>query len=186
MTFTRQMVKETPLWVLNCSVIFNSLQPHGLQHIRFLCPWDSPDKNKGVGCHFLLQGIFLIQGSKLCLLHWQADYEFIWSLSQVYVPMSAYASCRCPMCVSYFRWNKIGWGLTCPSCISPGALWALPQLYKQPSHSGDHCALEIKTLDQSNKSEERGIKGIKRKHFTGISEKAREIIETTSKEGQRI
>ena len=26
---------------------------------RFLCPWDSPGKNTGVGCHFLLQGIFL-------------------------------------------------------------------------------------------------------------------------------
>ena len=26
----------------------------------------------GVGCHFLLQGIFLSQGSKLGLLHWQA------------------------------------------------------------------------------------------------------------------
>ena len=25
---------------------------------RFLCPWDSPDKNTGVGCHFLLRGIF--------------------------------------------------------------------------------------------------------------------------------
>ena len=33
-------------------------------------------KNTGVGCHFLLQGIFLTQGLKLCLLHpphWQAD-----------------------------------------------------------------------------------------------------------------
>ena len=28
---------------------------------RLLCPWDSPDKNTGVGCHFLLQGIFLTQ-----------------------------------------------------------------------------------------------------------------------------
>ena len=27
----------------------------------------------GVGCHFLLQGIFLIQGSNSCLLHWQVD-----------------------------------------------------------------------------------------------------------------
>ena len=26
---------------------------------RLLCPWDSPGKNTGVGCHFLLQGIFL-------------------------------------------------------------------------------------------------------------------------------
>ena len=25
---------------------------------RLLCPWDSPDKNTGVGCHALLQGIF--------------------------------------------------------------------------------------------------------------------------------
>ena len=33
-------------------------------------------KNTGVGYHFLLQGIFLIQGSNpclLCLLYWQAD-----------------------------------------------------------------------------------------------------------------
>ena len=31
-----------------------------------------PGKNTGVGCHFLLQGIFLTQGSKLkCLLHWR-------------------------------------------------------------------------------------------------------------------
>ena len=28
-------------------------------------------KNTGVGCHFLLQGIFPTQGSNLCLLHWQ-------------------------------------------------------------------------------------------------------------------
>ena len=29
-------------------------------------------KNNGVGCHFLLQGIFLTQGSNLCLLNRQA------------------------------------------------------------------------------------------------------------------
>ena len=39
------------------------------------CPWDSPGKNTGVGCHARLQGIFLTQGLNLhllCLLHWQA------------------------------------------------------------------------------------------------------------------
>ena len=39
-----------------------------------LCPWDSPDKGIGVGCQFLLQGIFLTQGLNprpLCLLYWQ-------------------------------------------------------------------------------------------------------------------
>ena len=37
--------------------------------------WDSPGKKTGVGCHALLQGIFLTQGLSLCLLqvlHWQA------------------------------------------------------------------------------------------------------------------
>ncbi|KAB0361993.1 hypothetical protein FD754_006149 [Muntiacus muntjak] len=32
---------------------------------RLLCPWDFPGKNTGVGGHFLLQGIFLTQGSSL-------------------------------------------------------------------------------------------------------------------------
>ena len=44
------------------SVVSNSLQPHGLQLARFLCPWDSPGKNTAVGCHSLLQRIFLTQG----------------------------------------------------------------------------------------------------------------------------
>ena len=42
--------------------------PHGLQTTRLLCPWDSPSKNIGVGCHFLLQGISLTQESNPCLL----------------------------------------------------------------------------------------------------------------------
>ena len=35
---------------------------------QLLCPWDSPGKNTGVGCHFLLQGIFPTQGSNPILL----------------------------------------------------------------------------------------------------------------------
>ena len=37
------------------------------------CPWDLPGKNTGMGCHFLLQGIFLTQGWNPHLLHWQVD-----------------------------------------------------------------------------------------------------------------
>ena len=33
----------------------DSVWPHGLQLTRLLRPWDSPSKNTGVGCHFLLQ-----------------------------------------------------------------------------------------------------------------------------------
>ena len=50
-----------------------TLQPRGLGPTRLLCPWHFPGKNTGVGCHFLLQGVFLTQGSNLHLLHWQLD-----------------------------------------------------------------------------------------------------------------
>ena len=33
------------------------------------CPWDFPGENTGVGCHFLLQGIFPTQGLNPHLLH---------------------------------------------------------------------------------------------------------------------
>ena len=41
-----------------CSVMSDSLQPHGLQLARLLCPWHFPGKNSEVDCYFLLQGIF--------------------------------------------------------------------------------------------------------------------------------
>ena len=50
------------------SVMSDSLLPHGLWPARLLCPWNVPGKNTGMGCHFLLQGIFLTQGLNLCLL----------------------------------------------------------------------------------------------------------------------
>jgi len=37
------------------SVVSDSARPHGWQSTRLPCPWDSPGKNTGVGCHFLLQ-----------------------------------------------------------------------------------------------------------------------------------
>ena len=45
------------------------LQLHGLQPARVLCPWDFPGKNTGVGCHFLLQGIFQMHRLNPGLLH---------------------------------------------------------------------------------------------------------------------
>ena len=43
---------------------------------RLLCPWDFPGRNAGVGCCFLIWGIFSTQRLNLCLLyplHWQVD-----------------------------------------------------------------------------------------------------------------
>ena len=60
--------------VLIASVVSHSVCPPGLSPTRLLCPWDSPGRNTGVGCHALPPGIFLTQGSNLhllCLLPWQ-------------------------------------------------------------------------------------------------------------------
>ena len=39
--------------------------------LKLLCPWDFPGKNTGMGCHFLLQGIFPTQGLNPGLLHFR-------------------------------------------------------------------------------------------------------------------
>ena len=44
-----------PFWRGNRRPAVNSVQPHRRQPTRLLHPWDSPGKNNGVGCHFLLQ-----------------------------------------------------------------------------------------------------------------------------------
>ncbi|XDA86624.1 hypothetical protein R6Z07F_016361 [Ovis aries] len=51
------------------SVMSDSLRPHGLWPARLLGPWNSPGKNSGVGCRFLLQGLFPTEGSNLGLPH---------------------------------------------------------------------------------------------------------------------
>ena len=59
------------LLLFNCSVMSNSLRPHGLLPTRLLCPWEFPGKRTGVGCHFLIQEIFPTQELNPCILHWQ-------------------------------------------------------------------------------------------------------------------
>ena len=68
-----------PRTVMLCSTMSNSLGPPGLQLTRLFYPWNFFfffGRNTGVGCHFLLHRVFLIQGSNPCvlhLLHCQAD-----------------------------------------------------------------------------------------------------------------
>ena len=92
----------------------NSLRPYELSLARLLCPWDSPGKNSGVGCHFLLQGIFPTQELNLrllYLLHWQAGSlplassgKPIKNRIQVYV-------CVC-ICVYILKYCKTSYQLT--------------------------------------------------------------------------
>ena len=82
-----------------------------LSHVQFFetlwtvgyqafCPWDFPGKNTGGSCHFFLQGIFLIQGSDLHLLHWQADSLPLEPLGKpIYKEISLFSSQKQPKMV---------------------------------------------------------------------------------------
>ena len=61
---------------VSCSVVSDSLQPRGLKPARLLCPWDFPGKNIGVGCHFLLQGIFLTQGYVVLIFQKSMTHQY--------------------------------------------------------------------------------------------------------------
>ena len=56
------------------SVVPNSLNPMDRSPPGSSGPWDSSDKNTGVGCHVLLQGIFPTQGLNSRLLHCRRTY----------------------------------------------------------------------------------------------------------------
>ena len=106
----------------------DSSWPHGLQPTRCLSPWDSPGKNTGVGCYFLLQGIFSTQGSNLCLLcplHWQAGSlppappgEPRERVTKVNIPKSVFMKLQ--TCANYY--GNMDWGLM--------LILALPSLCK--------------------------------------------------------
>ena len=74
----------------------DSLQPQ--EPTRLLHPWDFPGKKTGVGCHLLLQGTFLTQGSNLGFLHCR----------QTLYHLSHQGRHREP---GYWG-SKLGWGLT--------------------------------------------------------------------------
>ena len=75
----------------------NSVQPHGWQPTRLCRPWDSPGKNTGVSCHFLLQG---------------CPFHFLFLLSLVLTPPNSHntqllANSPSPPftdCPPYTRW----------------------------------------------------------------------------------
>ena len=52
---TSILIDRKLLLLLVTSVVSDSVQPHRQQPTRLPHPWDSPGKNTGVGCHFLLQ-----------------------------------------------------------------------------------------------------------------------------------
>ena len=56
-----------------------TLRLHRRQPTRLLCPWDSPDKNTGVGCHFLLLlwalSTLILLKSNVLYSHYRVSYR---------------------------------------------------------------------------------------------------------------
>ena len=78
------------------SVVSDSVRSHRRQPTRLLFPWDSPGKNTGVGCHFLLQCIKVkvksLSHVRLFTPPWTADYS---ALPSIVFPRQEYWSGCC-------------------------------------------------------------------------------------------
>ena len=127
--------------VLSHSVLFYSLWPYELQPTRFLCPWDSPGKNTGMGCHALLQGIFPTQGSNPALPN------FRWILYQ----LSQQGCPRILEWVAYPLSRRSSWpgNQTGVFCIAAGffTIWATRETPKSMKMSFNACK-ESDTTEQ--------------------------------------
>ena len=73
--FLYTYVKVKVLVTQLCPILCEPMEP-----ARLLCPWDTPGKNTGEGCHSLLQGIFSTQGLNPGLLHCR---QILYHLSHV-------------------------------------------------------------------------------------------------------
>ena len=138
---------------MDCPTLWHPMEP-----ARFLCPWDSPGNNSGVGCHALLQGIFPteIQGWNSCLLsllHWQVGssplappekpiswnkYQIIWHFSLLSIQWNKFIQLHIVKKHANEFLNHILYD--CSSCIC----WDLyGEKYKLPCYC---CAIRISFL----------------------------------------
>ena len=87
-----------------------------------LCPWDSPGMNTGVGCHFLLQGIFLTQGPNPDLHCRQILYHLSYQESPNPNPLSPQPPAQTPA-ASTLQWCLL-WGPGSAVCNTEESHWA--------------------------------------------------------------
>ena len=87
----------------SCSVVPDSLPSHGLWPTRLLHLWNFPDKSTGMGCRFLLQGIFPIRGLNPGLLHCR---QMLYPLSHQGSPKGMPRSINGMCCVNIVSWSS--------------------------------------------------------------------------------
>ena len=124
---------EIQLLFFSHQVISNSFATPLTVPARLLCPWDFPGKNTGVGCCFLLQGIFQAQGSsprRLLHWHWQAVSCFF---SFSFLPCSLLPQFICEALGTAQTPHRAQWGSTGRHRVlqlSPTPTSPLPQVLR--------------------------------------------------------
>ena len=145
-----------------CSVVSNSWRPQGLQPARLLlCPWKFPGKKTGVGCHFLLQGIFPTQGSNLHLLCLHCRWiPYLLGhqgspLIHLHILKNSFRQCCKFLTVMYSTWSS---PLLAPWTLLPDALGSMLGL--QFPSSATHFLWLLLCLEPSDWRTEKGKKGM--------------------------
>ena len=93
------------------------------------CPWDSPGKDTGVGCHALLQGIFPTQGSNPYLQQVLHHSQVFYPLSHLGSPEVSYDP-SIPLLGIYAEKNMV-WKDTCTP-VFIAAFFTIAKTWKQP------------------------------------------------------
>ena len=111
--------------------MFNSVQPHRWQPTRLLCPWDSPGKNTGVGCHFLLQSLYFGGSNYMYIrLHGVAPYviNILLLFSVFFLPVFHFQFSSVQLSFSRVRLFATPWTTAyqaSPSITNPQSLFKL-------------------------------------------------------------
>ena len=89
-------------WV---SVLFQSDSLWSHEPARLLCPWNSPSKNTGVGCHSLLQWIFPTQGLNPGLQHCRQILYLLSQQGNLFLLLHAFKNTFYPSIFSVFTFT---------------------------------------------------------------------------------
>ena len=93
--------------MLSRSVVSDSFETPWTVHPRLLCPWNSPVKNIGVGCHALLQGICPIQGLNPGLLHCRQIFFFSFTIRAKYYRFGSVCRILLQWDISFISYTKL-------------------------------------------------------------------------------
>ena len=107
----------------------DSVRPHRWQPTRLLQPWDSPGKNTGVGCHFLLQCMKVKSESEVAQSCLTLSDPMDCSLpgSSIHGIFQARVGCHCLLWINSSRLIKLSFWI----CKGQAGHWPIASYYSK-------------------------------------------------------